>query len=339
MAFKSSTVVSGKVAATLADFPEFIDPSAIGMTTQAEVDSSRFYADSGKVVERAREVVAVGEIHCLIESLTDTDVNYCDYDGVRSDYAVTDTYGRNAVWSDTYGVWHLQESSGSTATDSSANNNGTYSGSLPDNRTGKIGNSQHLDGTGDWIFTNYLGRITERTWSGWMKTNTNSDVFLLGGKNAGATRRIDIRLGYGLVSAGAGKIRLEQTTNSGQVTRGLDTNIGINDNAWHKIDVVFSATNILMYKDGAALSLDGSGGTVDTAADFSVDPNIGAFDNNGTPILPYTGEMDEWQVRGVLTANWITTEYNNQDDVSAFRGAWADVGGAPVQNSNFLAFM
>jgi uncharacterized membrane protein len=46
---------------------------------------------------------------------------YVDWDGVRSDYAVSATYGRNAVWVDLALVNHFE----TATTDSSGNNTGT----------------------------------------------------------------------------------------------------------------------------------------------------------------------------------------------------------------------
>jgi hypothetical protein len=40
------------------------------------------------------------------------------------------------------------------------------------------------------------------------------------------------------------------------------------------------------------------------------------------------GDIDELRIRRtLLSANWITTEYNNQSDEAGFWGTWSDVGG------------
>jgi hypothetical protein len=56
------------------------------------------------------------------------------------------------VWdSDFKRVYHLKETSGSTATDSTGNYNGTYHDSLPDAVPVKVGYGQDFDGSGDYI--------------------------------------------------------------------------------------------------------------------------------------------------------------------------------------------
>ena len=95
--FKLATVNSARVPSTQTNFPAYVDLSRLGITTLAEAQSVRVYADSSKTTEWAREIVSATEMHVKVPSLTSTVTMYVDYDGVRSDYAVTDTFGRNAV--------------------------------------------------------------------------------------------------------------------------------------------------------------------------------------------------------------------------------------------------
>jgi len=37
-----------------------------------------------------------------------------------------------------------------------------------------------------------------------------------------------------------------------------------------------------------------------------------------------------------LSANWVTTEYNNQSDEATFWGTWSDVGGGGANTTNFF---
>ena len=96
--FKQATVNASDVPATLADYPSYVDLSRLGITTLAEAQSVRCYSDSAKTTELAREIVSATQMFVKIPSLTSTFVLYVDYDGVRADYAVTDTFGRNATW-------------------------------------------------------------------------------------------------------------------------------------------------------------------------------------------------------------------------------------------------
>ena len=108
MAVYKISPASGKVTGTSSNMPLLLIPSAtaIGTLTTAEANSIRIYSDVGLTTELAREVVSADEIHFKASSVSSSSEFWVDIDGVRSDYAVTDTYGRNAVWSDYAAVYH-----------------------------------------------------------------------------------------------------------------------------------------------------------------------------------------------------------------------------------------
>jgi len=101
MATKSIPVRATQVAATLTDFPVLVQPSQMtgwGAITLAEAESIRFYSDEALTTELAREVVGADNIWVRVPSLTPTTIIYADYDGLRPDYATTNTFGAENVW-------------------------------------------------------------------------------------------------------------------------------------------------------------------------------------------------------------------------------------------------
>ena len=122
--FKQATVNAASVPSTQTNFPAYVDLSRLGITTLAEAQSVRVYADSGKVTEWAREIVSATEMHVKVPSLTSTVTMYVDWDGVSADYAVTDTYGRNAVWSSYSTVIHNGGATDSTGNSTLSANGG-----------------------------------------------------------------------------------------------------------------------------------------------------------------------------------------------------------------------
>jgi hypothetical protein len=69
-------------------------------------------------------------------------------------YAATDTYGRNNVWTNGFaGVFHLDESSGTTATNSVGSNDGTYTGTtFPNSVDTTYGYMQNfVNANGDYV--------------------------------------------------------------------------------------------------------------------------------------------------------------------------------------------
>ncbi|GAG31726.1 unnamed protein product, partial [marine sediment metagenome] len=101
-----------------------------------------------------------GELHFRADSLSSSsNTNFYIYYGNSgaSDYAVTATYGRNNVWSNSYAaVWHLEEEVGGTGTsnlyvDSTGNGYDGDDQVTATGQTGKLGSGQELDGAVDFI--------------------------------------------------------------------------------------------------------------------------------------------------------------------------------------------
>jgi hypothetical protein len=333
--FKQATVNASDVPATQTDFPAYVALDRLGITTLAEAQSVRVYADEAKTTEWAREIVSATEMHVKIPSLTSTTDIYVDYDGVRADYAVTDTYGRNAVWSDYAAVWHFQ----SDATDSTGNYSaGTVTGAT--NSAQKIGNGYSFDGTNDKIA---LGRITQTenvsalTHQMWHSSNLTTDRMLWGTPDIGSGNgweayyeEASVKV-YFCVKSVANRFNWP-VTNMVSGTRYL----------WH---VVFDGAGsgntgrLKLYQNATDTSGTGTyTGTIEATTQTSTG-NLtlgerpgGTFDLNGT--------FDEMRIRqSALSANWITSEYANQNTESTFWGTWTDAGGAPAANSDFFNFL
>ena len=137
MPVRVATVRAADVPATQTDFPFYVDLGRVGATalTLADAQSSRWYTDTDLVTQMAREIVSLTEGHGKYASLTSTSKIAIDYDGIRADYAVGDTFGRNNVWSAYRGIYHLDG-----VTDSFGSNDlvNTNSITFP---AGKIGNA------------------------------------------------------------------------------------------------------------------------------------------------------------------------------------------------------
>ena len=321
--FKQATVNASDVPSTLTNYPAYVDLSRLGITTLAEAQSVRCYSDSAKTTELAREIVSVEEMHVLVPSLTSSYVLYVDWDGVSADYAVTDTYGRNAVWVDYEAVWHFE----SDATDSS----GTYSAGTVTGATNgaqQIGNGYDFDGTNDKID---LGRITaleskqQITHQMWHSSDLTTDRMLWGTPDIGSGNgweayyeEATVKV-YFAVRSVANRFNYPVTNMTANVPY-----------LWHIVYNGTIAGNINRFKlYQNATNMSGSGtytGTIEGTSQTSTGNFVlgerpgGTFDLNGT--------FDEMRIRlSVLSDNWITTEYNNQSDEAGFWGTWTDVGG------------
>jgi hypothetical protein len=330
--FKKAQVNSSKVASSLSDYPAYVDLTRVkgSAMTQAEANSVRVYSDESKTTELAREIVSVSEMHVKISSLTTTTTIYVDYDGVRSDYAATDTYGRNAVWSGYAGVWHLEESSG-TRVDSGGSNN------LTDNNTvtsvaGQIGNSADFLGTNsEYLSGTRIGHIegVPISYTFWVNLPSTSQkgVFIEDSGNGGINNGFAIGVGTGTLDTNANRLIIPFWGVSWQ-----DTTVNIGT-GWHMITLIIGSDR------KATAYLDGTSVYTGTAVMgvFANSPFLIGRSNYSVAYRYLSdGSMDEVRViDSALSANWITTEYNNQSDEASFWGTWTDAGGAPVANNGF----
>jgi hypothetical protein len=327
MAFKTATVNSSKVASSESNFPTYIDLTRVkgSAMTQAEANSVRVYSDESKTTELAREIVSVSEMHVKISSLTTTTTIYVDYDGVRSDYAATDTYGRNAVWSDYAAVYHFNEDPSGSAPqiiDSTGNENGgTTVGSMTsgDLISAKIGEGLDLD-SNDGVQVadaSNLKPTSALTFSAWVYFNNNGVL------NGITEKQRD--------SAWGGWRQGDNTflwrTHVGGSLRTATSSTTTSTNTWYHYVGTAEANAVRLYLQG---SPDGSAtGTFSTIGTATSPWKIGMLGRTSANELFMNGRIDEVRFRpSALSANWITTEYNNQSDEAGFWGTWTDAGGA-----------
>lgn len=319
--FKQATVNASDVPSTQTDFPAYVDLSRLGITTLAEAQSVRVYADSSKTTEWAREIVSEVEMHVKVPSLTSTVTMYVDWDGVSADYAVTDTYGRNAVWTGYQGVWHMDGS----VTDSTSNgNNGTdtsvtYTGT-------KLGDYFNVSGTGfssltDSAALNFSGSYTISFWTRTTSTNFGSPYSFM--SLSGSFKGVAIRMNNSSPNKWVWN-HMHSTGDSGDMTSSGQVNSG----SWLLSHFVYdtSANNREIFLNGASDSNLAETNDATWAVDYF---RIGARKfGAGAEDIHFTGDIDEVRATNVARSDdWITTEYNNQSDEAGFWGTWTDVGG------------
>jgi len=332
MSFKRVPVNSAKIPATASNFPVYIKPSALtgwGSITLAEAQSSRWYTDESKTTEVAREIVSADEIHVKVPSLTTTTELFVDYDGIRADYAVTDTYGRNAVWGDYMFVAHLNNN-----TDSSGNT--TLTNTSVDFNSAQIGDGAFYNATSDRLSAGTtsameIERTDSATWQSWARrTNDSSSLMVLSRQQNSSPFR-----GYALYTGTSGTmdfVLLNNGTANGILTR--STAMMPSTNTWYMLHITYNgssnANGVIHYQNGASFSKSNIANTLSQTIVASVSFQVG---NRDGATLAWSNLLDEQRIRkSVLSANWITTEYNNQSDVATFFGTVTDAGGAVANN-------
>jgi hypothetical protein len=330
MAFKKATVKSSRVPSTQSNFPVYVDLKRLNggtsMTT-AEANSIRVYANESKTTEWAREIVSVDEMHVKVPSLTSTTDIYVDWDGSRSDYGVTDTYGRNNVWSDYKAVYHLESltndstSNGYTLTNSGSVTSGTGKiegcADFGQNNSSKylLASSNMGITTGSYSLSMWIKLRTEISSGGWSFINHESTTGSVGGRI------------YYVISSGTRSIyfvrsRFSIADDSVIYNKAMGTT-----NFYHLV-VTYDGTTVTGYFDGVSVGTKSSTGNGTSGGTNGVGLSIG---NNGAPAAYNSSYTDEVRITSsTLSANWITTEYNNQNDEADFWGTWTDAGGSPA---------
>jgi len=343
--FKTATVRSGDVPATQTDFPTYVDLSRLGITTLAEAQSVRVYAEVGKSTEWSREIVSVTEMHVKVPSLTSSTEIFVDWDGVRSDYGVTTTYGAEAVWSDYFAVWHFQGAAGTTVKvyDSSGNGRNWTEANSPttaDGVQGQTDGSYDMTGsagaTGSSSFDylsmgTVMGNIGSNpfTMSVWFKPHIEHSTTVAlfreedngptGRKNFGLWLDPNEKISAGYAPNGTNSYNVGATANAVTV------------NAWS-----YGVFRRLVSSLYPAVTLNGGTTVIGTTGGGTFSSGNNSFFLNRRYNSRYSsssrymdGQYGEMRMRfDDVGESWITTEYNNQNAEATFWGTWTTAGGA-----------
>lgn len=348
------TVDHTKVAADLTDFPVYVNlanlPSGFFTNVKSDGGDIRVTTSNG-TTEVPREVVAIstggstGELHFKASGTlsSSSDTFYYIYYGNSgaSEPAVTATYGRNNVWTDYAAVFHMNQDPSGTAPqmiDSTGTYSGTSAGTMTsaDLVSGKIGNGIDFDGTNDEIdigTTPHFSNATAMTWSCWANPTGTLRCLMAKGTNSSPYEGVNFFSDSGTV-----KLSFVPSTGlAGQIVRGTGGS-SYNDGTLRLLTATYagdnSASSIHLYANGSADDGTASGtwsGSQVTTRRLKIAERDGGLNGNNI--------IDEVRMRfAVLSSNWISTEYNNQNSPSTFYtvGTQETDTGTPEYNAIFF---
>jgi hypothetical protein len=317
------TINNAQVAGDLTDFPVYVDladlPNSFwNVVANGGGDIRVFKADG--TTELAREVVTcntgtkTGELHFkfsgTLSGSTDTIVQI-HADGTSSDYAVTDTYGRNNVWTEVQFVYHLQ-SNGNNST--SASGNGTVANVTFE--SGQVGDAGRWPNT-DWN----NGRITipnQTAPSSWAISASFNRLTYPGGEVFSGSESGSVY--YKTINQSA-------TSITGIYSIGVNNhfvahNMTVPENTWLRTVWVFDGSvgshgQFRLLVDGDEKVTNSPTGAVSSRTGDSV---IGSFAYNFTASQGgRRGLVDEVRVYAKAPSNnWFLTEHNNLSSPSTF---------------------
>src|SRR3989344_5748408 len=211
------------------------------------------------------------------------------------------------------GHWKFDEISGTTAADSSGNNNTGTLTNGPTWATGKINNALSFDGTDDYI---NLGNMNVSgsgiTIAAWVKADTFSsslDTRFISKANSTSEQGHYWMLGQ--TNSGGDKLRFR--LKAGGSTQTLIASSGnLPTGTWFHAIATYDGTTMRLYKDGIEVGSSAKSGTINT--DTTIPANIGRNPDGSNHI---DGTMDDVRI------------YNRALSTSDIQALYAYTGGPP----------
>ncbi|MFX0185201.1 MAG: DUF2341 domain-containing protein, partial [Candidatus Hodarchaeota archaeon] len=331
---KQITIDATKVSADLTNFPVLIDLYDADLhdsaKVQADGDDLVFTTSSGIKLDHELELFNQtfnsSHAHLIawvripnLSSIDDTDILM--YYGNEAVGSQTNPTG---VWTDDFkGVWHLSEDPSGSAPqieDSTTNNNhGTASNLDTDDQiSGQIDGSIDFDNNQDHVDCGNHTSLNTGTGDLSLSLWFNYDAVDMGPMAGKGAILGGIRY-YIAITTPAGQIMAQIDDNS--VAKSISSVSTYGDNMWHHVVMVKNGNLFRLYIDGVEdgnSPIDITGyGTLDNVHPFYM--NTLPSDNSGVLTTWSTVKLDEVRIStSAKSADWIATEYNNQDDPNSF---------------------
>lgn len=344
---KPITIAAGDISGTgtLSNFPVLVSLTSVDLnSTTAHVTSASgfdiVFSDSDGATALPHQLINFNASTGTIEAWVQLDLDgtsgntfYIYY----GDSDVTTDQSSNTTWNSSYvGVWTLDETTstaGATYSDLTSNSNDLTDNGGSTNITGKVGNAQNFDGTGDWLQVDdntSLRNITDQfTFSAWVRLDgaqandygiiiKNEDGTYYQHMGVEGTERPSFRVRTGGVTI----IRDDN-----------DINFDLNDGGWHHIVGVYDGANMIFYVDGMEEDNIAKTGNVDTNTEPLLLGRRAIGDNRF-----YDGDIDEARYLNVgLSAEWVGTEFTNQDAPASFVSGGTEESIIPIDGGTATA--
>lgn len=342
------SINAAQVPSTQTDFPVLVSQTdarfktvgngghvqnSSGFDIRPYTDSTLTTAITGYELERYNastgEVIMWVKVSSLSSSTTPFVLAYGD-SGISTDGSSSTT------WSNSFlGVYHLADGTTLNVNSSTGSNNGTNHSATA--TSGKVdGGGSFVSASSQYIDLSTGIAPTEITFSAWVNATSFANAYngVIVRSNVGYTSyamffvKSNGKLGCFVFGAGSIPISYDGT--------GSNT---LSTATWYYLTMVYQASNsqIRGYVNASSDASTTAGGTVNLVT-TSATSNIGR-DANTSPRY-WNGTLDELRVSSVSrTANWITTEYNNQSAPGTFETLGTEVAVSTGASGNFLMFM
>jgi subtilisin family serine protease len=318
---KQITIDHTKVAATLTDFPVLISITDSNLLASAQADGDDIlFTSADGTTKLSHEIESwndsSGKLVAWVKMPSLSSVDNTNIFMYYGNAAAVNQENVAGTWRSEYkAVYHLHDDSN----DSTSNNNDcTNDGST--NTAGRIADAQEFDGVDDILRCGSNGSIDDiwssgGTMSVWLEADSRGEG------NIGRVFHKYVNMDY-TAGENAGATRLAFQT---QFTGGFGvwrmSSFPITYNNWHLVHQTYNSNSAA---NDAAFWVNGNSEPVTEPntpsgtylGDASNNLNIGNTDNTART---WDGKIDEFRIYdGTLSAGWISTEYNNQNNPSSF---------------------
>jgi len=327
------TIDHTKIPTDLTDFVVYINladlPADFWNTVANGGGDIRVYKSDG-TTELAREVKScdtstdTGDLYLkftgTLSSTVDTLIQI-HADGSSGDYAVTDTYGRNAVWSNYKAVYHLADVNDATVNANTLTNNNTVPftadlvgkgadyGSSNTNKSLTRNSNQGFATTGHKVFSTVIRLNTEIASGAYSILQYSKD----GGIGSGL--RINVNYEYN-----GGTRRLYMFLYDRYDNAPIGTyNITLGTADKYHIAMKYNGTTMKLFVNGVERISFSVSQTYRDAGGYGNWFSIGVDKNTAYTSNYSSLDQDETRMAEAdISADWITAEYNNLVDTSNF---------------------
>jgi hypothetical protein len=335
----SGTHTDFPVVLKTADFPSAaVDGGANSLLNGG--GNLRAYTDDTKATQLPLEVVRLvtgGTPDCQvwvkIPSAATGSTIYLEADDTEtSQPAVTDTFGRNEVWSDYEAVHHLEEAA-NTTTDGYISSTGSFDGtgiSMSEaSVSAQLGDGQDLDGTDDAI---NLGTALPR------EAETNNAFTISAWVNPDAVGSVQAIYASYRGIFGLRQFRLSISTTPkfvvGFFTSSNEEHTAIggtpSNGNWFKVTGRWTGTELSVLVNGAVADTNNVGAVqLKSLASNPQTVALGRYTTADT-VASFNGQIDEARFKAsVHSDDWEATEYDNESAATAWGtvGDWEEPGG------------
>ena len=261
---------------------------------------------------------------------------------------ITVTTTPESVWNATYeAVYHMHNNPNNQDLDDVAGNfDGVDYGSMGSSNliSGKISKAIKFNGSSNYYAIKNksfhgTGSIPTLMVSSWVRTNFSHSSY----SSNWSIVDFDRSEFFNFYVHGTGKISFSSTGSNGTNDFNGGQSGQVNDGNWHYVVGVYDGSSKLLYIDGVLVATqsnahNGAGiGRNITRYGFIGDGSEASSFNSSRNNIYFDGELDEIRILTVpKSADWIATEYNNQNSPSTFYSL-GNINNLPIELDYFKA--